>query len=132
MFDATSAAADRAEFAGRAANNRAAVSNGSRLLAGIDGRSADARRYRDVAFALADNLGGDDKLSEAERALIRQAAANIVASERLQGAMIRGEPVDLEQATRLANVTSRLLSRLGIKRRVQEPPRLADALRGGR
>jgi hypothetical protein len=106
------ASTDRCEFAPRPVNNRAKVSNGTRILAGIDGRSAEARRYRDVAQSLADDLGGAAKLSEAERALVRQAAASIVASEKFQAAIIRGDDVDLEQTTRLANATTRLLNQL--------------------
>jgi hypothetical protein len=34
-----------------------------------------ARRYRDVAIALADDLGGQDKLSEQSKILVRQSAA---------------------------------------------------------
>lgn len=83
-------------------------------------------------MALADDLGGASSLSEAQRALVSQAAALTVQSERMQGAMLRGEPLDVEQQTRVANVLARTLSRLGIKRRVQEPPRLVDVLKAGR
>ena len=68
-------------------------------------------------MSLADDLGGAAGLTEAQRALVRQAAGTIVQSEKLQGAVLRGEDVDLEQLTRLTNALSRMLSRLGIKRR---------------
>jgi hypothetical protein len=40
----------------------------------------------------------------------------IVQSEKLQGAVLRGELVDVEQLTRLANAATRIPSRLGVKR----------------
>ena len=72
-------------------------------------------------MALADDLGGAAMLTEAQRALVSQAAGLTVQSERLQGAMLRGEPVDVEQQTRVANVLARTLSRLGIRRRDAKP-----------
>jgi trimethylamine:corrinoid methyltransferase-like protein len=68
-------------------------------------------------MSLADDLGGASGLTEAQRALTRQAAGMIVQSERLQSAIVRGETVNNEQLTRLANAATRILSRLGIKRR---------------
>jgi hypothetical protein len=50
---------------------RSALTNDPLLLRGVDGRSTIARRYRDVAIALADDLGGQDKLNEATKVLVR-------------------------------------------------------------
>jgi hypothetical protein len=115
--------------ADRSPTLRSRVTNGKQLLANIDGRTADARRYRDLAASLADDLGGAANLTEAQRALVRQAAAMIIQSERLQSAILRGELIDSEQLTRLANAATRILSRLGIKRQRRDAtPRLADIL----
>jgi hypothetical protein len=95
---------------------RSRVTNGKELLANIDGRSTEARRYRDLCLSFADDLGGAAGLTESQRALVRQAAALSVQSEKLQAAMIRGEDVSDEQMTRVANSLSRTLSRLGRKR----------------
>jgi hypothetical protein len=94
------------------------------MLAGIDGRSAEARRYRDLAMSFADDLGGAAVLTEAQRALVFQAAALSVQSEKLQAAMIRGEDVSDEQMTRVANSLSRLVGKLekvGLRRRSKAP-----------
>ena len=80
----------------------------------MDGRSAQAR-YRDVAMALADDLGGQDKLAEPAKILVRQAAALAVQVEALQSKIVSGEEVDTEQLVRLSNVLGRTLQRLGIK-----------------
>jgi hypothetical protein len=122
---------DRGDFAQRPVNNRAKVTNGTRLLDGVDGRSAEARRYRDLVSSFAADLGGDPtKLSELEKALIRQAAATLGVSEKMQAAIVRGEVVDLEQATRVANTASRCLARLAAMRKLswQHPASVADIL----
>jgi hypothetical protein len=80
-----------------------------------------ARRYRDVAIALADDLGGQDRLSEPSKILVRQAAALTVQVEGLQSKIVSGEDVDLEQMTRLTNVLGRTLQRLGLRRLRTKP-----------
>ena len=109
---------------------RAAVSNGSRLHAkGIDGRTRDARRFRDLVASFSENLGGEADLSEADKALVRNAAALAVKAERMQAAIVKGEDVDLEGLTRLSNCVSRVLSQLGVKReRRDTTPSLAEYL----
>jgi hypothetical protein len=100
---------------------RSAVTNDPLMLRGVDGRSVVARRYRDVAIALADDLGGQDKLSEPSKILVRQAAALTVQVEGLQSKIVAGEDINLEQLTRLSNVLGRTLQRLGLKKPRPEP-----------
>ena len=66
--------------------NRSRITNGSELLRGVDGRSAEGRRYRDLteAFRVEFGLGA----SEREMAAIRLAAALTVQSETLQAAIV--------------------------------------------
>ena len=95
---------------------RSAVTNDPLFLRGVDGRSVVARRYRDVAIALADDLGGQGRLNEPSKIMIRQVAALTVQTETMQSRIIAGEDVDLEQLTRLSNVLGRTLQRLGLKK----------------
>jgi hypothetical protein len=122
---------DRHALAARPSRQRSRITNGSKLVAAVDGRSAEARRYKDVAFSLADDLGGAAGLTEAQRALVRQVAVVTIQSEKLQGAVLRGELVDIEQLTRLSNALSRMLHRLGIKRSSQPEPSLLARLAEG-
>jgi hypothetical protein len=92
---------DSSALVARPQTVRSAVTNDPLFLRGVDGRSMVARRYRDVAIALADDLGGQDKLSESSKILVRQAAAMTVQVEGLQSKIVSGEDVDLEQLTRL-------------------------------
>jgi hypothetical protein len=99
---------------------RSRITNGSRLVRGVDGRSAAGRRYRDLIENLGADLGGLEKIGEAERVTIHQAATLILRCESLRADLLNGLPVDDEQLTRMANVASRLLTKLGIKRKAQE------------
>src|SRR5580693_4960305 len=119
---------DSSSVAERPLTVRSATTNDPLLLRGVDGRSMVARRYRDVAIALADDLGGQDKLSEPSKILVRQAAALTVQVEGLQSKIVSGEDVDVEQLTRLSNVLGRTLQRLGIRKRVSPAPTIADYL----
>ena len=118
-------------IAARPPTTRSRVTNRSDLLRGIDGRSAEARRYRDLIEGFAADFD-DAPPGERELALIRQAAAMSVQAEALQARIVRGEDVDLEQLTRLSNVLTRTLKELGIrKRRAQKPPpTLRESLMG--
>lgn len=108
--------------------NRSAVSNGSTVLAGVDGRSAEGRRYRDLMISYAEPHGGVAELPEEICALVKQCAALTMQSERLQSAIVRGEAVDCEQVTRIANALSRTLTALRARRRVKKEPTLLERL----
>ena len=117
--------AGRSDVASRAPTTRSRITNGKQMLAGIDGRSATARRYRDLVMSFADDLGGAVGLTEAQRALVFQAASLVVQSEAMASAAIRGELVDAEQTTRVANTLSRVVSRLE-KMRLQRRARASS------
>jgi hypothetical protein len=94
---------------------RAAISNGTRLLEGVDGRSASARRYRDLVESFTADLGGFG-LTNADMALVRQAAATTMRAEQLQAEIVRGDAVDSDMLVRLSNASARILAALRAKR----------------
>lgn len=108
------------------ATNRSAVTNGSRLLEGVDGRSASARRFRDLVRSFSEEIGGE--LTELELGLVRQAAAVTLKAEALQAALVRGEPVDGDQLIRLSGTARRILSAIGATAEKRKPaaPSLHD------
>ena len=67
--------------------NRSRVSNGTLLLQGIDGRSASARRFRDLIRSYGEDF---DVASEADETLIRTAAMLTLRCEGMTAAMLRG------------------------------------------
>src|SRR5215217_7122717 len=113
----------------RSLTNRSRVTNGTRLLEGVDGRSPTARRYKDLIDEFSHGLGGAEALGEADRALVRQAASLTIRAEQLQAAIIRGEPVDPDELIRLTNTARRTLA--GIRPKEQPKPALHDYLAGG-
>lgn len=117
----------------RPTNTRSRVSNGSALLPGIDGRSAWVRRARDLIEDHTHDLGGTDRLSAAERSIVRRCAVLTVELERLE----QGFATDTADATaldlyqRTAGNLRRLLEALGLQRRVRDVvPDLAQYLAG--
>src|SRR5262249_10841756 len=57
---------------------RSAVTNHKDLLPGLDGRSATARRFRDLVNAFVADMGGLDRCSEIKLGLLRRLAATTV------------------------------------------------------
>jgi hypothetical protein len=107
---------DSKSTAGRPSRIRSAFTNDPLKIRGVDGRSEVARRYRDVVRSIAADLGGLDTLSEPQRIVIRQAGMLSVQIEQLQGKVVAGDVVDLEQSIRLSNVLTRVLATLGLKK----------------
>ena len=107
-----------ANFARRSPTTRAKVTNGTRLLAGVDGRSATARRFRDLIAELTPG-GGGEGLAAAERSAIRQAAAMMLRAEQLQAEIVRGEAVDADTLIRLSSEARRILAT--VRKRARPP-----------
>jgi len=106
---------------------RSRVTNGSTLHAGeVDGRSVEARRFRDLMAEIASDLGGSEGLSEAQRQLSRRAAMLSVQGEKMEADAIATGAIDLDAYGALADRLSRLFARLGVKRVVHEAIDLKD------
>jgi hypothetical protein len=101
-------------------------------LPGVDGRSAWARRLRDLISLHLSDLGGADHASEAEKALLRRASVLIVELEHLefrfaQKGTASAEDLDLYQ--RCAGNLRRLFEATGIRRRPRDvTPTLSEYL----
>ena len=98
---------------------RSRVSNHADLLPAIDGRSAPARRFRDLVNAYVADMGGLDRCSEIKLGLMRRLAATTVQAEMLEARMVNGEAVDIASLCTLASTTVRLSQRLGLERRAR-------------
>jgi hypothetical protein len=127
VFESAQSPAEWSAIVARAPSARSAITNDPLRLRGVDGRSATARRYRDLCMEYADTLGGAAVLGPAVQAMIRQAAAITIQMELLQAKIVAGEDVDLEQLTRVSNVLTRMLHRLGLRKPAPaRGPTLAD------
>jgi len=102
---------------------RSAVTNGA-YPAGINGRTAAGRRYRDLVTEYSREITGEGgPLNPAEMALIRQAAALTVRGEALQADIVSGRAADDEAIVRLANTLARILKQLERRHRQSRTPR---------
>ena len=98
-------------------STRSRVTNGSTLFPGdVDGRSAEAKRFRDVLSEILSDLCGSDSLSEGQRQLSRRAALLSVRGEAMEAAAVMGEAFDLAAYGSLTDQLGRCFNRLGLKR----------------
>jgi hypothetical protein len=121
-------------LAGVKPNGRSRITNGSALLPEIDGRSIWARRLRDLIDLHLSDLGGEENVSEAEKRIVRRAAALTMELERLEAKFLangEAKPKQLELYGRTANTCRRLLECLGLQRRARDitPPDPLDYAR---
>ena len=128
------------------APGRSRVTNGSKLLPLSDGRSATARRFRDLYEDIAADLGGKDHLSEGQRQLVRRAAMLSAECERMEAMAARNDrrpdgaiawksevpfTFDLEVYGQLCDRLGRLFGRLGLERKSRDvTPSLSAYLAG--
>lgn len=120
---------DSDQFTAHSPVARSRVSNGSRLfLTGGDGRTAVARRFRDLIVAHTGELGHEP--SEAEASIIRRASALEVQLEQLEAAWMSQAPLtaDLEAYSRLSNTLRRHLAAIGLGRSAPPVRRTAPTL----
>ena len=114
---------------------RSRLTNGSSLLANVDGRSTWARRMRDLIELHTSDLGGVDACSNAERALVRRAACLSLECELLESRFAtdgQSTPQSLDLYQRTSNSLRRLLESLGLERRQRDvtPGSVSEYLAG--
>ena len=105
---------------------RSRVSNGKDLfLEGVDGRSALARRYRDILAQLTSDIGGDP--SEAQSIIIRRATQLAVWCEMAEAEAAGGKALNIGEYATATNTLRRLLLDLGLERRMRDVTPSIDA-----
>jgi hypothetical protein len=103
---------------------RARVTNGTRMLPTVDGRSPWARLFRDNYHAVIQHCGGEDAISELERMTARRIGAleaELIYYEDKMAAIRAGggepKPEILDLYSRLSNTHRRHCESLGWQRR---------------
>jgi hypothetical protein len=119
----------RKPVATRIPTTRSKISNGTRLLENVDGRSSSARRFRDLVQAFEGEIGGT--LTEVEKGLVRQAAGLQLRAEQMQADIVNGKPVDSDALIRVSSTSKRILESIGARATKRKPatPTLQDHLR---
>jgi hypothetical protein len=120
------------DWTGRKRKHRSKAGNGRLLL--TDGRSAIARRFRDLVHDIAGDLGGLSELSTAEVQLIRRASMLSAECERHEARAADGDKGftrdDFIAYVTATNALKRVLEVIGVKRRSRDvTPTIADYLR---
>src|SRR5262249_81067 len=95
------------------------LTNAPVLLANVDGRTTVARRYRDIATAIATDQGGADRLSETRLQLIRRFSAAACLAEQLESRLARGEEIGIQENSLLGSTMGRVAQGIGIDRRAR-------------
>jgi hypothetical protein len=103
-------------LASRKPEAKSRVTNGSDVLPNVDGRTALARRYRDIACALVADAGGEDKCSETKIQLIRRFSAAAVLAESMEARLANGEQINIGEHALLSSTLVRIAQRIGINR----------------
>jgi hypothetical protein len=121
----------------RRLTTRSRITNGRALLEGVDGRSAIARRFRDLYQGIVADVagqGGPPSTSEALRQLCRRAALLSLECEKIEARAVSGAEIDVAAYGSLTGQLGRLFARIGLKDRApcDTSPTLADLLREDR
>lgn len=100
------------------ATARARATNHKDLLE-IDGRSAEARRFRDLVLEILQDQGGLENCAQARIQLIRRFAAASVIAEALEAKFVNGQQIDIGIHGQLCSSLVRIAQRIGINRRLK-------------
>lgn len=95
-------------------------------LAHLDGRTAAARRARELIEAIEADLGGGDRLSEGQRQLVQRAAVLGTFIESCEAQWLGGKAVDLADYLQAINSQRRVLATIGLERARNVMPSVAE------
>ena len=104
-----------------------------RLLtrANLDGRSKATQRFDAIAHGIAQDLGGEDRLSTVQKHLVEAFAGAALHLTDLNARLLLGQEIDLLAHTSAINALTKLASRLGTNRVARNVPTLDAYLRNG-
>lgn len=91
-------------------------------LADLDGRTNAAKAAKRLIADLESDLGGADTISAGQRALVMRAAVAGAMVEHLEATWLSGGDYDVVTYTMLAKLQVRLLTALGLERRMKDVP----------
>jgi hypothetical protein len=86
----------------------------------LDGRTMAAKNARALMDNLENDLGGADRLTAAEREIVRRAALVSAMAEHEETSWLMGKGVDVAAYCALVNVQRRLLTTVGLQRRSRD------------
>jgi hypothetical protein len=97
----------------------------------LDGRSKAALAFDAIARGIAQDLGGEDRLSTVQKHLVEAFAGAALSLGDLNARLLLGQEIDLLAQSQAVNALVKLASRLGTSRVAREVvPSLQEYLRG--
>jgi hypothetical protein len=110
-----------AQLISRKSHGRSRAGNGAKLLPLTDGRSATARRFKDLVYDISGDLGGMSQLTTAEVQLVRRASMLSAECERHEALAAQGDKeFDVQTYVVMTNSLKRVLEVIGVKRRSRD------------
>jgi hypothetical protein len=104
-----------------ASKGKSRITNRPTLLAGVDGRSSQSRRRRDLIRGYVSALGGPDKVSPTAMNDVVRAADLVAIAEKSRADALRGGTVDLSALIRLEGAADRAVRRLSLPQSGKSP-----------
>jgi hypothetical protein len=103
-----------------------------RSLADLDGRTAAAKAAFALRDAIAADLGGADRLSAMQAAIVNSAGLIGAMLDHLGAQYLAGDKIDRLEFATLTNAQRRLLADLGLHRKARDitPPSLKAYVKG--
>jgi hypothetical protein len=115
---------DRCPPERQASKLRSAVTNGTKLLPGIDQRSAWVRRCKDIIAEHTADKGGQSNITAGEASIIRRISALTTELEILESRFAKANgnatTSDLDLYIRGSGALRRLLETIGLERRARD------------
>jgi hypothetical protein len=94
----------------------------------LDGRTKAAHRFDAIASGIAQDLGGEDRLSTVQKHLVEAFAGCAIHVNDLNARLLLGQQVDIVEHSQAISTMVRIASRIGISRVATDvtPPSVAD------
>jgi hypothetical protein len=90
----------------------------------IDGRSNAAKQFAAIALGIAQDLGGEGRLSTVQRHLVEAFAGAAISVNDLNARLLMGEKIDILEQSQVISTLVRIAARLGVRRAITDitPP----------
>jgi hypothetical protein len=97
----------------------------------IDRRTKAFLKFDAIASGIADDLGGNERLSTVQKHLVEAFAGVALAVNDLNARLLLGEEIDIVEQSQAVSTMVRVAQRIGISRVARDvTPSLADIMRG--
>jgi hypothetical protein len=96
----------------------------------IDGRTNAAKQFAAIAIGIAQDFGGEARLTTVQRHLVEAFAGAAISVNDLNARLLMGEKIDILEQSQVISTLVRIAARLGVRRAVTDitPPSVQDYL----